>query len=83
MYTLRDLILRVPSSSLSPAEREALRHERAPSQESPVPCAEMDVTDGHVPEETEQEPAPAQAQTAETVSLRAFPLKRQPLILGS
>lgn len=62
--TLRDFILRYPSSSLSPTEREALRHERElRSQESPdLEVCGMAVTDG-----SEDEPEVPGADASPTV----------------
>lgn len=69
--TLRDFILRYPSSSLSPIEKEALRHEREMrSQESPdLPGIGMAVTDGSDEDlavlEADTSPHAPEAQTAE------------------
>lgn len=61
--TLRDFLLRYPSSSLSPTERETLRHERETrSQESPdLELGGMSVTDG-----SEDEPEVSGADTSPT-----------------
>lgn len=68
--TLRDFLLRYPSSSLSPAEKEALRHEREieAQERLDLHCLEMAVTDGSdEPNVPEQDTAPTETKAEETV----------------
>lgn len=65
-YTLRDVILRCPSSSLSPTEKEALQHARVydPRESSNLPFLEMAVIDGSDDPEEATGPDTAPPETA-------------------